>query len=229
MSKIIAGATKRPSSGPAASTCNCWASAATGTSASTSPSACATAARGWPRSTRSRAGTRPAISSAKRTCRTQAMTMGIGTILDARKMILIALGEHKAAHRPRSGRRRRVSDRVPASFLREHPDASFLLDAAAAVEAHRRRHALGAGQRRVDRRLIKQAVLWLSQQTEQGAAEARRPRFSRPQPAPAAAAPRPGQAPGARVFRWMMDTIEYHPAGREPSGSSASARTPTTT
>ncbi len=68
-STSIAAGTRRRFARPAASTCNCWASAATGTSASTSRSAPATAAPGSARSTRSRGATRPAISSAKRTCR----------------------------------------------------------------------------------------------------------------------------------------------------------------
>ena len=48
----IAKPTSRPSKRPAASTCRFWASAARGTSASTSRAAPATAARGWSRSTR---------------------------------------------------------------------------------------------------------------------------------------------------------------------------------
>ena len=60
--------------------------------------------------------------------------MGVGTILDARKVVLMAFGEHKAADRrtrPSSSRRPR---RSPRSFLQEHPDATFLLDEAAAGE-----------------------------------------------------------------------------------------------
>ena len=40
--------------------------------------------------------TRPAISSARRTCPFRCSTMGVGTILEARKIVIIALGEHKA-------------------------------------------------------------------------------------------------------------------------------------
>ena len=64
----IAKRTSTPSRRRAASTCRSWASAARGISASTSRAAPATAARGWSRSTRSRGRTRPATSSARRTC-----------------------------------------------------------------------------------------------------------------------------------------------------------------
>src|SRR5262249_19716144 len=61
----------------------------------------------------------------------QALTMGVGTILDAKKIVLMAFGEHKAkvVQRAVEGS---VSDNVTASFLQEHSDAAFILDAAAA-------------------------------------------------------------------------------------------------
>src|SRR5579871_2815059 len=74
----------------------------------------------------------------------QALTMGVGTILDARKVVLLAFGEHKApvVQRAVEGP---VTDSVAASFLQQHPDATFLLDRAAAAEltAFARPWALG--------------------------------------------------------------------------------------
>ena len=46
---------------------------------------------------------------------TQALTMGIGTIFEARKIMLLAFGEHKARDRPRGGRR--ADDRPRAGQL----------------------------------------------------------------------------------------------------------------
>ena len=45
-----------------------------------------------------------------------------------------------------------LTDRVPASLLREHADATVLVDDGRRRQADRHRHALGAGPRRVDRR-----------------------------------------------------------------------------
>ena len=92
----------------------------------------------------------------------QALTMGVGTILEARKLVLMAFGEHKApiVQRAVEGP---ITDAIAASFLQQHPDAVFLLDQPAAREltAVRRPWAIGPVQWTPD--LIRRAVLWLSQ------------------------------------------------------------------
>jgi len=62
---------------------------------------------------------------------TQAITMGIGTILDARRCVLIAFGAGKAdiVARAIEGP---ATAQVPASSLQIHPDALVVLDEAAA-------------------------------------------------------------------------------------------------
>ena len=55
---------------------------------------------------------------------TNAITMGIGTILEAKKILLLALGEHKTDI-VRQATQAEVTDRLPASVLQEHPDAAF--------------------------------------------------------------------------------------------------------
>jgi glucosamine-6-phosphate deaminase len=62
---------------------------------------------------------------------TRAITMGCGTILDARRLRLMAWGEAKASI-VRKALRGPVTPEVSASFLQEHPDSQFLLDEAAA-------------------------------------------------------------------------------------------------
>ncbi|MCW1885968.1 glucosamine-6-phosphate deaminase [Luteolibacter flavescens] len=59
---------------------------------------------------------------------THAISMGCGTILEARKIALLAWGEAKAAivNEALSGP---VTDQVSASFLQQHPDATFYVDA----------------------------------------------------------------------------------------------------
>jgi glucosamine-6-phosphate deaminase len=61
-----------------------------------------------------------------------AITMGVGTILEARRIILLAFGEHKAAiiRRTVEGE---ASPAVAASFLQRHPNAECVLDGAAAA------------------------------------------------------------------------------------------------
>ncbi|MCF7676142.1 MAG: 6-phosphogluconolactonase [Akkermansiaceae bacterium] len=62
---------------------------------------------------------------------THALTMGCGTILEARRIVLLAWGEHKAPI-IREALRGPVTDQVSASFLQEHPNAAFYLDRGAA-------------------------------------------------------------------------------------------------
>ncbi len=65
-----------------------------------------------------------------------AITMGVGTILRAKKLVLMAWGENKAAITARAIEGP-VTDAVSASFLQEHPDARFLIDQGAASELTR--------------------------------------------------------------------------------------------
>jgi glucosamine-6-phosphate deaminase len=66
----------------------------------------------------------------------RAMTMGVGTILEAKKIVLIAFGEHKASIIAQAVEGP-VTHSVAASFLQEHPNAQIILDEAAAAELTR--------------------------------------------------------------------------------------------
>ena len=68
-----------------------------------------------------------------------AITMGIGTILEARKILLLASGASKAEAIAKSigGP---VSSAVPASALQLHPDVTFLVDEAAASQLTQREY-----------------------------------------------------------------------------------------
>ncbi|MEN0111489.1 MAG: glucosamine-6-phosphate deaminase, partial [Planctomycetota bacterium] len=61
----------------------------------------------------------------------RAITMGVGTIMEARQIYLLAFGEGKAKIVARSVEGE-VTAIVAASFLQDHPDAKFVLDEAAA-------------------------------------------------------------------------------------------------
>ncbi len=97
----------------------------------------------------------------------QAITMGVGSILDAKRVVLMAFGEHKApiVRRAVEGE---VTNTVAASFLQEHANARFVLDEAAAAELTRFKTPwlLGPvkrfGHSWNDARLVKRAVIWLA-------------------------------------------------------------------
>jgi glucosamine-6-phosphate deaminase len=66
----------------------------------------------------------------------KAITMGVETILSARRIVLLAFGEHKAGIIKRSVEGE-VSSVVAASYLQQHPNARIVLDTAAAAELTR--------------------------------------------------------------------------------------------
>lgn len=91
----------------------------------------------------------------------RAITMGIGTILDARRIFLMAWGEHKAdvVHQTVEGG---VTDRIPATYLQRHRNTEVVLDPASASQLTRRRTPWQVGYCEWDDELIRRAVVWLS-------------------------------------------------------------------
>lgn len=63
----------------------------------------------------------------------RAITVGMRTIFESRKILLLASGTGKAGA-VAAAVEGEVSSRIPASMLREHPDVTFLLDREAASE-----------------------------------------------------------------------------------------------
>jgi len=94
----------------------------------------------------------------------EAITMGVASIMDAREIALVATGEHKATIVRRSVEGEPDPD-VAATYLQNHPNATFYLDPAAAAELTRIKTPWVVGEVRWDRALETEAVIWLSQQT----------------------------------------------------------------
>ncbi len=66
----------------------------------------------------------------------RALTVGVGTLLAARRLLLLATGESKAAAIA-AAVEGEVGPQCPASFLQQHADCTFLLDRAAAAQLSR--------------------------------------------------------------------------------------------
>ena len=96
---------------------------------------------------------------------TQAITMGLGTIMESREVAVMALGEHKArvvsalAEGP-------VTNKVPVSLFQDHGNTNVYLDSASAggLEVIATPWTLGA----VDwnETMVIRAMVWLSEQTK---------------------------------------------------------------
>lgn len=91
----------------------------------------------------------------------EAITMGVATILDAREIVILATGEHKAriVRRAVEGQ---VDLEVAATFLQRHPATTFFVDAAAAVELTRVATPWLLDEVEWTERRTLEAVTWLS-------------------------------------------------------------------
>lgn len=91
----------------------------------------------------------------------RAITMGVGTIMEARELILLAWGEAKAVVVQKAVEGP-VTESVTASFLQAHPAVSFVLDTAAASELTRNRRPWLVTQCEWTNRMTRRSVVWLS-------------------------------------------------------------------
>lgn len=95
----------------------------------------------------------------------EAITMGVATILEAREIVLIATGEHKAWVVKRAVEGEVHAD-VAATYLQGHHDATVYLDPAAAAQLTRVRTPWVLGEVAWDEDREAEAVIWLSQQAQ---------------------------------------------------------------
>jgi glucosamine-6-phosphate deaminase len=97
----------------------------------------------------------------------EAITIGIATILAAREIAILAMGEHKAAivRRAVEGE---VDMEVAATFLQRHPKTTFYVDRAAAADLTRIATPWLVDEVRWTDQLAVRAVAWLSQVAGKG-------------------------------------------------------------
>ncbi|WP_235297092.1 glucosamine-6-phosphate deaminase [Portibacter marinus] len=94
---------------------------------------------------------------------TKAITMGVGTIMKADRVVLMAWGEGKAPI-IKKALEGQVTDKIPATYLQNHPNAEFILDEGSSAELTRVKTPwLVSFIDWNDEDEIKRAVCWLSQ------------------------------------------------------------------
>jgi glucosamine-6-phosphate deaminase len=145
----------------------------------------------------------------------RALTMGVGTILDARKLVLLSFGEHKAAIVQRAVEGP-VTDAVTASFLQEHPDATFLLDRAAAGQLAALDRPWTIGPVDWTPPLVRKAVIWLSLAVGKGLLKLSDDDFREHELYELLREHGPASRLGRRVFDELLATICTQPCGPEP-------------
>jgi glucosamine-6-phosphate deaminase len=91
----------------------------------------------------------------------KAITLGIQKIMDAKRVVLLAWGEHKAQNVAKAVEGK-VSSDVPASYLQHHSNANFVIDTTAASQLTRMKTPWLIDHVNWDRSMIKKAVTFLS-------------------------------------------------------------------
>lgn len=95
----------------------------------------------------------------------RAITMGVGTILSAKKIILMAWGEGKAdvIQQAVEGP---IKESIPATFLQHHGNCDFVLDGASASKLTRIKTPWLVEECAWNDHLIKSATIWLSERLQ---------------------------------------------------------------
>jgi glucosamine-6-phosphate deaminase len=91
----------------------------------------------------------------------KAITLGIDKIMNAKRIVLLAWGEHKAESVARAVEGP-VTSEIPASYLQQHPNTTFILDETAASLLTRIKTPWVVDSVTWDRNMIKKAVTHLS-------------------------------------------------------------------
>jgi glucosamine-6-phosphate deaminase len=94
-----------------------------------------------------------------------AITMGIGSIFKARKVMLMAWGEGKA-NVIRKTVEEAVTSSIPATYLQNHPDATIVLDSASSAMLTRVKTPWLIGEVMWGVQMRKKAVVWLCEQVK---------------------------------------------------------------
>ncbi|MDY4551906.1 MAG: glucosamine-6-phosphate deaminase [Parabacteroides sp.] len=92
------------------------------------------------------------------------VTMGIGTMMAAKHVILMAWGDDKSQIVAQTVEGK-VSDAIPSSYLQGHPDAKVVIDLSAAYQLTRISHPWLVTSCEWDNKLIRRAIVWLCQLT----------------------------------------------------------------
>ncbi len=143
-----------------------------------------------------------------------AVTMGVGTILEAKEIALLAFGEHKADI-IRQTVEGDVTPEIAASFLQDHPNVTIYLDEAAAEGLTRVHSPWLGGSCQWDALMERKAVTWLVQQVHQPILKLTPEHYTENHLGDAIRSDRGAYDLNLRTFRALMQTITGWPAGKD--------------
>jgi len=142
-----------------------------------------------------------------------AITMGVGTILEAREVVLLAWGAAKAQVVARAVEGE-ITDSLPASFLQRHSNVRFLIDEAASADLTRIRYPWKTGPVVWTPGLIRQAVVWLAETVRKPILKLTDAEYNEHGMADLATSHGPAYDLNIRVFNELQHTITGWPGGK---------------
>lgn len=142
-----------------------------------------------------------------------AITMGVGTIMAAHKIVLMAWGANKAEI-VREAVEGEVTDQISASFLQDHDGATFLIDTQAASHLTRRRLPWLVGSVKWDASMTRRAVVWLSQKLDKSVLKLVDEEYNETGVGELITAGGPAYNLNIRVFNQLQHTITGWPGGK---------------
>ena len=140
-----------------------------------------------------------------------AITMGVGTILDAKRVLLMAFGEQKAPI-IRQAIEGPINDRVAAIFLQQHPNAEVVVDRAAGADLTRIATPWLLGEVEWTPPPQHRATIWLSLETGKSLLKLDQDDYDSHHLASLVRSAGSADELNRRVFRRLNDTIVHHDA-----------------
>jgi glucosamine-6-phosphate deaminase len=149
----------------------------------------------------------------------RAVTMGVGTILKARKIYLMAWGETKSAIIKRTVEGEK-SDSVPATYLQDHQNVQVILDDASATDLTRVKTPWLNGEISWNEDLIRKAVIWLGIRLEKPILKLSDEDYNEHGMSTLSALHGPAYNINIRVFDHLQRTITGWPGGKPETDDS---------
>lgn len=143
----------------------------------------------------------------------RAVTMGVGTILDADQIFLMAWGEGKAPI-IRQTVEGEITESVPATYLQDHPNAVVILDLAASEKLTRINTPWLLSKCTWDDSLIRKGVVWLCQKLNKPVLKLTDEDYNENGMADLIAKKGPAYNINIRVFNELQHTITGWPGGK---------------
>ena len=143
----------------------------------------------------------------------RAITMGVGTIINAKKVILMAWGEGKAGI-VKKAVEDEITDIVPASFLQNHTNTQVIIDEAAAAELTRIKTPWLVGPCEWTDDLRRKAVTWLCRKVDKPILKVTDEDYNEHGMSDLIAEQGPANKINIKIFNELQHTITGWPGGK---------------